>query len=275
MAATHERPAGELRRVLTLPALVLFGLVYMVPLTVFTTYGLVTVQTGGRLPTTYLITSVAMFVTALSYGAMVRAFPVAGSTFTYATSVFGPVVGFVAGWSLLLDYMFLPMINYLVIGLYLNAQLPSIAPWVFVLAGILAVTVLNVVGIDSIAKANLVIIAAQAIFIAVFVVLGLSARDAGASLVEPFVGNGFYASDGVDPSHGIGPLLAGAAVLCLSFLGFDAVSTMAEETPEPRRDIPRAISWVTIGSGLLFTLLAYLGHLVLRAVAGTDRGAAT
>lgn len=59
-------------------------------------------------------------------------------------------------------------------------------------------------------------------------------------------------------------MLSGAAILCLSFLGFDAVSTMAEETPEPRRDIPRAIWWVTIGAGLLFTLLAYVGHLVLR-----------
>ncbi|MFN8058081.1 MAG: APC family permease [Vicinamibacterales bacterium] len=236
MAATHERPAGELRRVLTLPALVLFGLVYMVPLTVFTTYGLVTVQTGGRLPTTYLITSVAMFVTALSYGAMVRAFPVAGSTFTYATSVFGPVVGFVAGWSLLLDYMFLPMINYLVIGLYLNAQLPSIAPWVFVLAGILAVTVLNVVGIDSIAKANLVIIAAQAIFIAASRCwpLGPTRVRVRRAVRRERV----HASDGVDPSHGIGPLLAGA---WQSFVSRFSVSTPFR--PWPRRCPSRAATF--------------------------------
>ena len=255
---------ATLRRVLSLPALVLFGLVYLVPLTVFTTYGLVTVQTGGRLPTTYLITLVAMTFTALSYGAMVRAFPVAGSTFTYARAVFGPHVGFLAGWSLLLDYLFLPMINYLVIGLYLSARFPAIAPGVFIVAAILAVTVLNVIGIESIARANLVIMTAQVVFVVTFVAAALWAVPADVSFWEPFVGNRSYAAGGVDPSIGFGPLLAGAAVLCLSFLGFDAVSTMAEETPDPRRDIPKAILWVALGAGLLFMLLSYVGHLVLR-----------
>jgi amino acid transporter len=264
MATPDPVPAPQLERVLSLPALVLFGLVYLVPLTVFTTYGLVTLQTGGRLPTAYLITLVAMTFTALSYGAMVRAFPVAGSTFTYARAVFGPYVGFLAGWSLLLDYLFLPMINYLVIGLYLHAEFPAVAAWVFILVSIAAVTILNVIGIESVARANTVIITAQILFVVVFVAAGLALLSGEAvPLWEPFVGNASYAAGGVDPSIGLGPLLAGAAVLCLSFLGFDAVSTMAEETPEPRRDIPRAIAWVTLCGGLLFTLLAYIGHLVL------------
>lgn len=264
MTAATRQPAPSLRRVLSLPALVLFGLVYLVPLTVFTTYGLVTVKTGGRLPTAYLITLVAMTFTALSYGAMVRALPLAGSTFTYARAVFGPHVGFLAGWALLLDYLFIPMINYLVIGIYLNARFPALPPWTFIAAAILAVTVLNVVGIRSIARANVAIIAAQAVFVVTFVAVALASLPADARLWEPFLGNPSYAAGGVDPSMGLAPLLAGAAVLCLSFLGFDAVSTMAEETPEPRRDIPRAILWVTLGGGLLFTLLAYIGHLVMR-----------
>ncbi|MGE0460398.1 MAG: APC family permease [Vicinamibacterales bacterium] len=263
----HERHAGtaaSLRRVLSLPALVLFGLVYLVPMTVFTTYGLVTVQTGGRLPTTYLITLVAMTFTALSYGAMVRAFPAAGSTFTYAKAVFGPRIGFLAGWSLLLDYLFLPMINYLVIGLYLNTQFPAVPPWVFIVAAIVAATVLNVAGVESIARANVAIIGAQSVFVLTFLVMAIGAVDPLASAWEPFTGNPSYAAGGVDPSVGLGPLLGGAAVLCLSFLGFDAVSTMAEETPEPRRDIPRAILWVTLTGGLLFTLVSYVAHLVMR-----------
>lgn len=260
-------PGSEphLRRVLSLPALVLFGLVYLVPLTVFTTYGLVSVQTGGRLPTAYLITLVAMTFTALSYGAMARAFPLAGSTFTYATAVFGPHIGFLAGWSLLLDYLFLPMINYLVIGLYLHAQFPAVPSWLVIVLCIAAVTVLNVIGIESIARANVAIVAAQALFVGVFLVMGLaSIRQSPVSLWEPLIGNPSYAAGGADPSIGLGPLLAGAAVLCLSFLGFDAVSTLAEETPAPTRDIPRAILWVTLLGGLLFTALAYVGHLVLR-----------
>ncbi len=262
-AATGETP--HLRRVLSLPGLVLFGLAYLVPLTVFTTYGLVTIQTGGRLPAAYLVTLVAMTFTALSYGAMARAYPLAGSTFTYASAVFGPSVGFLAGWALLLDYLFLPMINYLVIGLYLHAQFPAIPPPLAILVSIAAVTVLNVIGIESIARANVIIVAAQALFVVAFVATGLwFVRGAAVSLAEPFAGNHSYAAAGVDPSAGLAPLLAGAAVLCLSFLGFDAVSTLAEETPDPRRDIPRAILWVTLLGGGLFTLLSYVGHLVLR-----------
>lgn len=274
-AASPAVSPPALRRVLSLPALIVFGLVYLVPMTVFTTYGLVAVQTGGRLPTAYLLTLAAMTFTALSYGAMVRAFPAAGSTFTYAKAVFGPHVGFLAGWALLLDYLFLPMINYLVIGLYLNARFPAVAPALFIVAAIAAATVLNAVGIESIARANVAVIAAQAVFAAVFVVMGVMAAASGVGWLEPFVGNSSYAVGGVDPSAGLAPLLAGAAVLCLSFLGFDAVSTLAEETPHPRRDVPRAILWVTLLGGLLFALLSYVGHLVLpepRCLPAADPG---
>ena len=97
----------QLRRVLGMPALVLFGLVYMVPLTVFTTYGIVTQVTGGRVPLAYLVTLVTMVFTARSYGLMARAFPYSGSAYTYTQRSFGPGLGFVTGWALMLDYLFL------------------------------------------------------------------------------------------------------------------------------------------------------------------------
>ena len=267
MPVTPPQPSAppRLQRVLALPGLILFGLVYLVPLTVFTTYGLVSLQTGGRLPVAYLLTLLAMMFTAQSYAAMGRVFPVSGSAFTFARATFGPHIGFLAGWALLLDYLFMPMINYLVIAIYLNAELPGIAPWVFILACLGLVTVLNIVGVASIARANIAIIAAQAVFIVVFV--ALSVRHlwgaSGVDVLAPFTGSAAYAAGGVDPSVGWAPLASGAAVLCLSFLGFDAVSTMAEEAAHPVRDIPRAVLLVTLGGGLLFVLLAYLGNLVL------------
>ena len=162
---------GHLRRWLGTPSLVLFGLVYMVPLTVFTTYGLVTQMTGGRVPVAYLVTLAAMVFTARSYARMAAAYPVAGSAYTYAQKSFGAPIGFLAGWSLLLDYLFLPMLNYLVIGIYINAAIPAIPPWVVVIVTIGIVTVLNIVGIVSVDRANFVIIAVQAIFIVVFIVM--------------------------------------------------------------------------------------------------------
>jgi putrescine importer len=257
----HE---GHLRRALGLPSLVLFGLVYMVPLTVFTTYGIVTESTGGRLPVAYVVTLVAMVFTAVSYARMSVAYPVAGSAYTYSQKSFGAPVGFLTGWSLLLDYLFLPMINYLVIGIYLAAATPAVPAWVFILAAIAVVTVLNIVGIVSVARANFLIIAIQTIFIVTFVVLAIVkvAGRGSVDLTAPFTGDGSAA--------GIGPIFAGAAVLCLSFLGFDAVSTLAEEAKEPKHSVPRAILIATILSGLIFVGLSYISHLVFPSTDFTD-----
>ncbi len=248
---------GQLRRVLGIPSLVLFGMVYMVPLTVFTTYGIVTQVTGGRLPLAYIVTLVAMVFTARSYGLMSRAFPFAGSAYTYSQRSFGPGIGFLTGWALMLDYLFLPMINYLVIGIYLHETFQAIPAWVFILATILVVTILNIVGIVSIARTNMVLIAVQLIFIVVFVAMAINqvSQSSTVDLLAPFAGTG-------DPS-GFGPVMAGAAILCLSFLGFDSVSTFAEETKDPRRSLPIAIMAITLIAGVLFVGLAYVGHLVL------------
>src|ERR1700710_2250372 len=168
---------GHLKRVLGVPSLVLFGLVYMVPLTVFTTLGIVTQLTGGRLSVAYLVTLAAMVFTARSYARMSAAYPVAGSAYAYTQKSFGAPVGFLAGWSLLLDYLFLPMLNYLVIGIYMSAAIPAVPPWVWILISIVVVTVLNVVGIVSVARANFVLLAVQIVFILVFIVMAFVATS--------------------------------------------------------------------------------------------------
>ncbi|BBZ30261.1 putrescine importer [Mycolicibacterium madagascariense] len=256
VTTTTVETEGHLKRALGVPALVLFGMVYMVPLTVYTTYGIVTQLTGGRLSVAYLVTLAAMVFTARSYARMSAAFPVAGSTYAYTQRTFGAPVGFLAGWSLLLDYLFLPMLNYLVIGIYLAAAIPAVPAWVFVLASIVLVTVLNVVGIVSVARANFLLLAVQIIFIVVFVVMSFMTINklGNVNLMAPFTGDGTTA--------GIQPVFAGAAILCLSFLGFDAVSTLSEEAKDPTRSVPRAIMIATVVCGVIFFLLAYVSQLV-------------
>jgi putrescine importer len=247
---------GHLKRALGVPALVLFGMVYMVPLTVFTTYGIVTQLTGGRLSVAYLVTLAAMVFTARSYARMAAAYPVAGSTYAYTQRTFGAPIGFLAGWSLLLDYLFLPMLNYLVIGIYMSAAVPAVPPWVWILIAIVLVTVLNIVGIVSVARANFLLLALQVIFILVFVVMAfMTITKAGdVNLLAPFSGDGSVG--------GVTPIFAGAAILCLSFLGFDAVSTMSEEAKDPTRSVPKAIMIATVVSGLIFFGLSYVSQLV-------------
>ncbi|MEN4474026.1 APC family permease [Mycolicibacterium cosmeticum] len=256
MSETLPETEGNLKRVLGLPSLVLFGLVYMVPLTVFTTYGIVTETTGGRLSVAYLVTLAAMVFTARSYARMSVAYPVAGSAYTYTQKSFGAPIGFLAGWSLLLDYLFLPMLNYLVIGIYLNAALPALPQWLIVVVTIAIVTVLNIVGIVSVDRANFLIIGIQAIFIVVFVIMAFVAisRTGNVDVMAPLRGDG--------SAGGFSPILAGAAILCLSFLGFDAVSTLSEEAKDPKRSVPRAIMIATIASGVIFFVLSYVSQLV-------------
>lgn len=252
----------SLRRVMGVPSLVIFGLAYMVPLTVFTTYGLVAVTTGGHVPTAYLVTLVAMLFTAFSYAALVKAFPRAGSAYTYARRAFGGHVGFLTGWSLMIDYLLLPLINYVLMGIYLNAQLPGIPPWVFALAGVLLITGLNIVGITVVRNANLVLVGLQLVFAAVFVVCAVlhTLQNPGVSLLQPLYDAGLTFPG----------LLAGAAMLALSFLGFDAISTLSEEARDPQRTVPRAIILTTIIGGLIFTVIAYVSTLVIPNVADIE-----
>ncbi|QOT21785.1 APC family permease [Paenarthrobacter sp. YJN-D] len=263
-----QPPAQGWRRVLGVPSLVLLGLVYMVPLTIFSTYGIVVELTGGRLSAAYAVTLVVMLFTARSYGRMSQAFPFGGSAYTYATRSFGAGLGFMAGWSLLLDYLLLPMINYLLIGIYMEAAFPAIPAWVFMIASIAAVTVLNILGITAIAKANFVVVGLQGLFIVLFVALGLSSITGAGTvdLLAPFTG--------VDGADGLSPIFAGSAILCLSYLGFDAVSTFAEETKDPKRNLPRAIMITTVLAGVIFLGLAYISHLVLPVSAFNDVDAA-
>ena len=253
---TPGRPAPEthFKRVLGLPALVAFGLAYMVPLTVWTTYGVVATSTDGHLPAAYTVTTVAMLFVAYSYGRMVVLQPVSGSAYAYASRAFGRNLGFMVGWALLLDYIFLPMINYLVIGLYMEDYFPSIGQPVWIVISVLLVTGLNILGIRLLAGMNMVLVGAQFVFIAVFAVLAIGEITGDVevkSFTAPFVESGM---DG-------GAIFAGAAILALSFLGFDAVSTLSEETSDPRRVIPKAILLCALVGGLVYIFQSYLGQL--------------
>lgn len=226
----------------------------MVPLTVFTTLGYVSVMSEGHVATAYAVTLVAMIFTAISYAAMVKAQPSSGSTYTYVRRNFGANTGFVVGWVLLLDYILLPMINYLFLGIYLKQYAPDVPAAVWIVGSIVLVTGLNILGIKMVAKMNLVLVGAQIIFVAVFILASvrtMSGQDVP-SAVSPFF----------SPDMPMGGVVAGAAVLCLSFLGFDAVSTLAEETENPRVKIPRAILLVTLIGGGLFIVISYTAQMV-------------
>ncbi|WP_175700605.1 APC family permease [Burkholderia ambifaria] len=251
-ASGHAEPGPRSVHSLGLFTLVIFGLAYMLPMTVFTTYGIVTRETNGHLTIAYAVTLVAMLLTAHSYGHMARLMPSAGSAYTFASRNFGTSAGFMVGWALLMDYLFIPMISYLAIGIYMKQLFPAVPASVWIVASIALITGLNIVGIRLVNRVNLILIASQLVFIAVFV----------AAAAHVAAGEGLTTALALPSSGDARAILAGSAILCLSFLGFDAVSTLSEETHEPRRTVPRAILLCTLASGVLFMLIAYAGQVV-------------
>jgi putrescine importer len=243
---------AKLDRVFGTTSLVMFGLAYLVPLTVFTTFGAVTRITEGHLPLAYVVTTIAMLFTAFSYANLVRALPFAGSAFAYSTRAFGNRCGFLTGWTLLLDYILLPAINYLLIGVYLHAQFAAVPAAVWIISATVIVSALNIVGVDIVKRVSVVLVVAQLVFATIFVAAALFHEGVTLSIAP------FY-----EPGVNWSQIVAGAAILCLSFLGFDAVSTLSEEAKDPKRTVPRAIMLTTILGGGIFVLLSYSAAVLL------------
>lgn len=241
-----------LKRELGLGGLILFGLAYMAVATVFTTYGIVNQITEGKLPLAYVVALLTMLFTANSYAAMVRKYPVAGSAYTYTQQAFGGGAGFLTGWVLLLDYLFIPMINFMILGLYVSTQFPGIPAQLVAFITLVAVFVFNVLGITLVNKLNVVIVSISAAAVIVFAVFAIKTAIADPNapgMLDPFIPG----------AEGFSPIFTGAGILALSFLGFDAVSTLSEEAKHPRRDIPRAIILTALIGGAIFIFVSWVG----------------
>lgn len=246
-----------LHRTLTLLPVILFGLAYMAPMTVFTTYGIAAQTTQGMIPAAYVVALTAMLFTAYSYGQMVKAYPVAGSAYTYTQKSINPYIGFLVGWAILMDYLFLPMLNFLVAGIFLETAFPSVPSSIWMITLIAVVTVINLLGIRVTTNFNAVLILFQLLVVAIFVVLSTRGIMAGAG-----TGTFFSALPFINPDVPNSAILAGASILCLSFLGFDSVTTLSEETINSEKTIPKAIFWVTLLGGALFIFVSYIAQMV-------------
>lgn len=246
----------ELRKTLTLVPVVMMGLAYMQPMTLFDTFGIVSGLTDGHVPTAYAFALIAILFTALSYGKLVRRYPSAGSAYTYAQKSISPTVGFMVGWSSLLDYLFAPMINILLAKIYFEALVPSIPSWVFVVALVAFMTAFNLRSLKSVANFNTVIVVLQVVLIAVIlgmVVYGVFEGEGAGTLTST---RPFWSGD----AHVI-PMITGATILCFSFTGFDGISNLSEETKDAERVIPRAIFLTALIGGLIFIFATYFLQL--------------
>jgi putrescine importer len=251
------RSSPTLVRALSLRSVVLFGLAYMTPLIVLGIFGVTASATGGASASAYALALIAMIFTALSYGKMAAAFPVAGSAYSYVRRTIDSRVGFLVGWAVLLDYLFLPMVIWLIGGSYLQAQFPAVPFWVWIVAFIAITTLLNVIGVQVADKANFLLMAFQLLVVVIFVALSI-AHVVGLGGARALADPAPFWND----TSSIAGIAGGAAIAAYSFLGFDAVTTLTEETIEPRKTIPRAILLVALIGGVVFIIVSYAAQLV-------------
>src|SRR5580658_9412975 len=243
---------SHLKRTLGLPAVLLFGLAYMAPVIVYGTYGVLAKASDDTASLAYLLALFAIVFTALSYGRLARKYPVAGSAYSYTRRNFNAHIGFMIGWATLLDYFFIPMVIWLIGAAYLNTAFPLIPVWIWIVAFIVLTSVINIVGIELAARLNIALMAVQLIVIALFVALCwhyalAAAGPGGLALATPL----FKAHVPLSAT------MSGAAIAAYSYLGFDAVSTLTEETVEPEKNMPRAILWISLIGGAIFVVAAY------------------
>ncbi|MDU9392259.1 APC family permease [Pseudomonas sp. zfem002] len=239
---------------LSLTSVVLFGLAYMAPSLVLVIFGVIAQGSAGTAPSAFLLATGAMLLSALSYAKMARLFPVSGSAYFYARQMLGGRLGFLVGWLVLLDYLFMPMVAWLVQSIFLNVQFPGIPFWGWMLVNIGLTTLVNVLGLTLADRTNKLLTGLGIVLVLLFVVLCVIhlVHQSPVSLTAPL-----WNAD----STLIG-ISAAAAVAAYSYLGFDAVTTMAEETRDAKRNIPRAVVLVMATAGLLFAFVAYIMQLV-------------
>lgn len=244
------------RKGLSLWQVVVIGVAYMAPATVFDTFGIISRVTEGRVPLAYILALIAMLLTAFSYARFSKLSPKSGSAYTYTTDTCGKTAGFFVGWCSLIDYLLIPLVNVLLASFYLHALMPDIsyAGWVIIMVGLL--TLINSFRINILANFSFVFIAATIAMMLVFiylVVTGIGNTQGYGSVMtlKPvFNGNPEYLT-----------LLTGVSLVCFSYLGFDAVSTLAHESKNPTKTIPRAIILTTLLGGIIFITVSWFVQL--------------
>jgi amino acid transporter len=253
--SAQSSSAPRLRRTLTLWDLIFYGIVLIQPIAPVPLYGVAQKLSDGHFVTIILIVLFGMLITAVSYGRMGTLYPQAGSAYTYVGKGLNPHLGFLAGWAMILDYLLQPLINTVWIATALHEryvqQVPFIV-WALLIAGVM--TVLNLIGVKASATANKVLLAIMSVVVVAFIVLALKYLYGGQGWAGLFSLQPIYDPNTFD----VHKILKASSFAALTYIGFDGVTTLAEDVENPKRNVLLAVVLTCIFAGVGSGVEAYL-----------------
>ncbi|WP_326627642.1 MULTISPECIES: APC family permease [unclassified Streptomyces] len=266
MAGSSTADRATLRRTLGFRDLVVYGLLFIAPMAPVGVFGTLDAKSDGAVALVYVAATVVMGFTAFSYAQMVRVAPLAGSVFTYARKGLGEGPGFIAGWMAMLDYLLIPAVAYLFSGIAMNALVPEVSRWVWTALAVVVTTLLNLWGVRAAARVGFAVLAMEIAVLLVFLV------SAVVVLVRDGAQRGWWTPFTGDSGFSVNAVLAAVSVAVLSYLGFDAIASFAEEATGGSEKVARALLFCLVLAGVLFIAQGYLAAL-LEPMASADLAA--
>ncbi|MBT2438880.1 APC family permease [Streptomyces sp. ISL-36] len=245
-----------LRRNLGFRDLVVYGLLFIAPMAPVGVFGTLDAKSHGAVALVYVVATVAMAFTAYSYAQMVRVAPLAGSVFTYARKGLGDGPGFIAGWMAMLDYMLIPAVAYLFSGIAMEALIPAVDRWVWTGIAVVITTLLNLWGVRAAARVGFAVLAMEIVVLLTFMV------SAVVVLVRDGARRDWWSPLTGDTSFSTAAVVGAVSVAVLSYLGFDAIASFAEEVTGGSAKVARAVLFCLALAGVLFVAQTYLVALL-------------
>ena len=244
----------ELRRSMSLTDVVVYGLIYMVPMAPLPVFGIIFNFSAGMAGLVYLVAAFAMVFSALSYKEMALRYPIAGSVYSYVRMGLNDFVGFLAGWAILLDYLLLPALLSVFAAAAMVSLWSAVPAWGWIVVFVVLAAAINLGGISFTATMNKVFLAIQLVVLGIFVlwVLADVVRGRAHLVLWPI-----FSSHGFSWSIVFGAI----PIAALSFIGFDAISTLNEEARGGGRAVSKATMIVLVAVTVLFVLQVYLAAI--------------
>jgi len=256
---SQQRPHSpvKLQRVLRLRDLVIYGIILIQPVAALPLFGHANQISQGHAVASILLAMVGMIFTAISYGRMASLYPTAGSAYTYVSKGIHPYLGFVTGWSMCMDYLFIPIICIIYSAITANHLLPIIPYSLWLLSFATLFTLLNLRGLKLAAISNWILMIIMSIVVFYFM---------GAAIHFIIVRDGFNGLFSLKPIYdpanfSMKPLASATALAALTYIGFDGITTLSEEVRNPKKTVLLAAVITCIVTGIWSGAQIYLAQL--------------